>query len=361
MLTPLFLLLLFDALLTIFAQNSHNIVVDVTEYGINSYLSGMRYYFNNSLANWSPPNMGYSTCFCGIVLQNHTIAMLKIDEFKPELSDNFFNVTLNGVDLEISGNYDRNFLFFHTSNPYKARISTSHVSIGPLIPIAYSGLPFVYMNLTCDIQDFEIDETLTNGWLVTSLIENAIKSNFKNHLCHQLASILDERIREDISMLELHFPIIHDSANINYRIVKHPIQLASRAIRYYLDGTTTDSERFRADFRPPIVENSKRHLIYHIHDRLLSEVAQTLCDKGYFDSSKLEILLRLKSQIADETIDNSFNAALFARIADVLRSHYRLPLPLVLGASIADVMFESHSRFITVHTNLDFLVDIQQF
>ncbi|PIC44927.1 hypothetical protein B9Z55_005128 [Caenorhabditis nigoni] len=75
---------------------------------------------------------------------------------------------------------------------------------------------------------------------------------------------------------------------MSYRMFKKaPYMTPSKQIRYFIEGEIELPVSEPAVFIPEEVidENIQRHVAYHIHEKLLAEMLDAICEKGLFDSN----------------------------------------------------------------------------
>lgn len=73
---------------------------------------------------------------------------------------------------------------------------------------------------------------------------------------------------------------------MSYRMYKKaPFILPSKQIRYFVEGEIENPISEPALFLANEVTNrtSQRHVSYHIHEKLLAEMLDAICEKGLFD------------------------------------------------------------------------------
>ncbi|CAD6199166.1 unnamed protein product [Caenorhabditis auriculariae] len=321
-------------------------------------------------------------------------------------------VAIPKIRFTISGAYKRRFLFFKTYGDYEVAVEAS-ISLGRLIPISYHGLPFIDTQIECTM-NFEVDEPVTRGWFVTGLIGNAVRNNIKTTLCNQMVETLDDVIRGDVSKLELHFPVAEESTSLDYRLVRPPFMLPQNDARFYLDGTANHTaNRPRMALSASGGNMTGRDVAFHVYEGLLTEVSQSLCEKGLLDgnltspgkdevsfqcilaeidiqnqkntphvylsltgselyadgrdvvqsrsytltplqNSEFAIMLRIKAQITDESIDATFNNEILALIAKAFRNSMNVPLPFIRNATLTDTFFRFETHAFIIYGNVDF-------
>lgn len=66
---------------------------------------------------------------------------------------------------------------------------------------------------------------------------------------------------------------------------KAPYTSSTKQIRYFLEGEIEYPASEPAVFLPNEVSDEipKRHVAYHIHEKLLAEMLEAMCEKGLFD------------------------------------------------------------------------------
>uniref|UniRef100_A0A1I7TUY4 Transcriptional regulator n=1 Tax=Caenorhabditis tropicalis TaxID=1561998 RepID=A0A1I7TUY4_9PELO len=66
---------------------------------------------------------------------------------------------------------------------------------------------------------------------------------------------------------------------------KAPYTSPSKQIRYFLEGEIEYPPSEPSVFMPnEIVDsNIERHVAYHVHEKLLAEMLEAICEKGLFD------------------------------------------------------------------------------
>ncbi|UMM16863.1 hypothetical protein L5515_013695 [Caenorhabditis briggsae] len=396
-----------------------NLIIDVSQNAIQKYVSSMSSQFKNEIQNSKLPPMEASRFICGVVLKDTTVSNIKFSNFSAELAGKFKDYYLNITDLSItiSGNYIRNFLFFKFHDSFSVKLKFKKAALGALVPSFANGLPFLHGVINCDFSPVIIDDPVTDGWFVTSLIYDAVEENIRDIVCLKLVESLDKKIRSDIYELQVDFPLFSNSSEMSYRMFKKaPYMTPSKQIQYFIEGEIELPVSEPAVFIPEEVidENIQRHVAYHIHEKLLAEMLDAICEKGLFDSnftslpsmksvsylclstsvkiqslsstitiiihitsletypdkqektqlrsfmvtplhnSEHELFIRLKSQIANRWLDNTFTEQLFNHLSQVLSDNFRLPLPFIHNSSISDVIFLSNVDYFTILSNFDF-------
>lgn len=401
---------------------SQNLIIDVSHNAICEYVSSMSTHFKNEVLKSKLPSMEASRFICGVVLEDTEVVNFSFNKFSAELAgpskdfkDYFLNIT--DLSITISGQYTRNFLFFKFHDSFSVSIKFKNVSIGALVPSFDNGLPFLHGVINCDFSPVVIDDPVTDGWFVTSLIYDAVEENIKEIVCYKLVESLDNKIRKDIHELQVDFPLFSNSSEMSYRMYKKaPYVTPSKQIRYFIEGEIEFPVSEPAVFLPNEVEEEsiQRHVAYHIHEKLLAEMMDAICEKGLFDSnftslpsmksvsylclstsvkiqsisstitiiihitsletypdneektqlrsfmvtplhnSEHELFIRLKSQLANRWLDNTFTEQLFNHLSKILSDNFRLPLPFIHNSSISDVIFLSNADYFTILSNFDF-------
>ncbi|ULU04880.1 hypothetical protein L3Y34_017555 [Caenorhabditis briggsae] len=396
-----------------------NLIIDVSQNAIQKYVSSMSSQFKNEIHNSKLPPMEASRFICGVVLKDTTVSNIKFSNFSAELAGKFKDYYLNITDfsITISGNYIRKFFFFKFHDSFSVKLKFKKAALGALVPSFANGLPFLHGVINCDFSPVIIDDPVTDGWFVTSLIYDAVEENIRDIVCLKLVESLDKKIRSDIYELQVDFPLFSNSSEMSYRMFKKaPYMTPSKQIRYFIEGEIELPVSEPAVFIPEEVidENIQRHVAYHIHEKLLAEMLDAICEKGLFDSnftslpsmksvsylclstsvkiqslsstitiiihitsletypdkqektqlrsfmvtplhnSEHELFIRLKSQIANRWLDNTFTEQLFNHLSQVLSDNFRLPLPFIRNSSISDVIFLSNADYFTILPNFDF-------
>lgn len=396
-----------------------NLVIDVSQNAIKEYVSSMSTHFLNEFQKSKLPPMEASRFICGVVLEENEMTGFKFSKFSTELAGPFkdYYLSITDLSISISGKYIRNFLFFKFQDSFSVNLKFRRASLGALVPSFANGLPFLHGVINCDFSELQIDDPKTDGWFVTSLIYDAVEENIKELICHKMVESLDKKIRNNIHELQVDFPIFFNSSEMSYRMFKKaPYISPSKQIRYFLEGEIELPISEPAVFLPnEVVEESiQRHVAYHIHEKLLAEMLDGICEKGFFDSnftslptmkpvsylclgtsviiqglsntitiiihitsletypndqektqlrsfmvtplhnSEHELFIRLKSQIANRWLDNTFTEQLFNHLSKVLSDNFRLPLPFIHNSSISDVIFLANADYFTILSNFDF-------
>ncbi|CAL2032473.1 unnamed protein product [Caenorhabditis brenneri] len=398
---------------------AQNLIIDVSQNAIQEYVSSMSQHFQTNILKSHLSPMEASRFVCGVVLEQTTVKNVNISSFRAELAGPYKDYYLNMTDLsiKIAGNYVRNFLFFKFHDSYSVNIRFKRASLGALVPSFSNGLPFLHGVINCEFSEAIIDDPITDGWFVTSLIRDAVEENIKENICYKLVESLDKKIRTDIHELQVDFPVFGNTSEMSYRMFKKaPYISTTKQIRYFLEGEIEYPANEPAVFLPNEVAdaNIQRHVAYHIHEKLLAEMLDAICEKGLFDSNftsipsmkpvsylclstsvkiqglsntitiiihvtsletypdnqektqlrsfmvtplhnaEHELFIRLKSQLANRWLDNTFTEQLFNHLAKVLSDNFRLPLPFIHNSSISDIVFLANADHFTILSNFDF-------
>ncbi|CTQ86489.1 Lipid-binding serum glycoprotein C-terminal domain-containing protein [Caenorhabditis elegans] len=406
-----------------FAQN---LVIDVSRNAIQEYVSSMSTHFKDEILKAKLPPMDASRFICGVTLKDTTVTDFNFSKFSSELAGPYKDYYLNITDFSftISGSYVRNFLFFKFYDTFSVKIKFKNVSLGALVPTFANGYPFLHGVINCGFSPETVEDPVTNGWFVTSLIREAVEENIKEAICHILVQLLDSKIRSDIHELQVDFPIFSNTSEMSFRMFKKaPYTSSTKQIRYFLEGEIEYPASEPAVFLPNEVSDEipKRHVAYHIHEKLLAEMLEAMCEKGLFDgnftslpsmkpvsylclsasakiqgisntitiiihitsletypddqeksqlrsfmvtplhNSEHELFIRLKSQLANRWLDNTFTEQLFNHLSVVLSDNFRLPLPFIHNSSISDVIFLPNADYFTILSNFDFHQNDSQF
>ncbi|CAI2343644.1 unnamed protein product [Caenorhabditis sp. 36 PRJEB53466] len=386
---------------------SQNLIIDVSQNAIEQYISSMSDHFRNEILEWKLPEMEATRFVCGIILKDTRVSNIQFNNFTSELAGPYEDYYLNITDLSLtlSGQYVRNFLFFKFRDSFSIKVRFKTVSLGALVPSFANGFPFIHGVINCGFVSSVLEDPETDGWFVTGLIRDAFDDYFNNLFCYKLVGSLDRKIRSDIHELQVDFPIFANSSEMSYRMFKKaPFILPSKQVRYFLEGEIEDPINEPAVFLPNELTDRTvvRHVAYHIHEKLLAEMLDAICEKGLFDSnftsvpsmkpvsylclntsvkmqglsntitiiihvtsletypdkeektqlrsfmvtplhnSEHELFIRLKSQLSNRWLDNTFTEQLFNHLSQVLSDHFRLPLPFIHNSSISDSNFFFH-------------------
>uniref|UniRef100_A0A8R1HK93 ATP-dependent DNA helicase n=1 Tax=Caenorhabditis japonica TaxID=281687 RepID=A0A8R1HK93_CAEJA len=203
------------------------------------------------------------------------------------MTTEFLN-SITDLSFTVSGRYVRNFLFFRFQDSYSITVRYKTVSLGALVPAAFNGLPFLYEIFNCEFISRTVEDPVTDGWFVSSMIRSAVELNINNILCSRLIETLYGKIRKDVHLLQLDFPIFVNTSEMSYRMFKKPpFMLTSKNVRYFVEGKVTEPINEPSVFWAREVEDEKvqRHVAYHIHEKLLAEMLDAICEQGLFDSN----------------------------------------------------------------------------
>ncbi|CAI5441750.1 unnamed protein product [Caenorhabditis angaria] len=364
-------------------HSSNNIIIDVSKNAIVKYLKSMGQYFGDEIYNWKIGELSHSKMLCSIKLTNNSVQNFEVSQFFGDVGDMDFALKQNDISFRFSGNYRRKFLFFSSTGSYHIDISIKQSNIYPIVPIIVNGLPYIYPNPDCEQKIIEIKDVETSGWFVKGMIKQTFQSQLKDLLCHKLVETLDEKLRNDLKLLELHFPIIDDLTTLSYDISQQPLILQSKNIRYFMNGIVyhgdeyTPRKKHTTQFVPN-PESTNKNLIdrkvkclstsirlYQNSDVIFEVFTNNIYLNGtdsylqtrryrliILKSPEFELLLRLKSQISFEEDDSSRNLV-STHISQQLNAQFVLPLPFVSQHVISDVIFKTSNNYITVFANIE--------
>ncbi|VDP43959.1 unnamed protein product [Heligmosomoides polygyrus] len=253
-------------------------------------------------------------------------------------------------------------------------------------------------------------------WLARKRLRDTMKEDLEGILCDSLVGILDGKIRKTLAGLKLLLPV-NEVATMSYLLIGQPLLLPYGAVRTYHSGVTSPNHQ-GAKFAPSTIHSRHHAIYHIHEGLLseavqsacsqsffdgnittgggnvqiscqkasiavrnmealntanlmmtllltLKDGSERLVSKNYAVtilhrdhhrfSSRLRILFRLKSEIVNPNDRlRGFNDEIFSILAEVMRSHVSLPLPIPDGAHTNGSMIKLLSDRIIFATDFVF-------
>ncbi|KAK6018229.1 hypothetical protein OSTOST_16197, partial [Ostertagia ostertagi] len=234
---------------------AYNLVIDTQVKGITSYIRGFREDYEAQLENHAIPTINKKRCLGRVELTEIMVTDVKVESTLTVVAD---------------GDYHLRIL---------------NASLGPLVPVNIGGIPYLNQEISCSIWHTEGKVQVTGGilrWLAKKRLRDTMKEDLEGILCDSLVEVLDTKIRKSLAGLDLVMPI-NEATTMSYLLVGQPLLLPYGAVRTYHQGITSINHQ-GVKFTPTPIE-SNHHVIYHIHEALLSETMQSVCSRGYLDGN----------------------------------------------------------------------------
>ncbi|WKX97052.1 hypothetical protein Q1695_013028 [Nippostrongylus brasiliensis] len=370
---------------------AYNLVIDTQTKGIVSYIRGLRGAYKDGLENHSVPKIRKKRCLGQVELTDITVTEVQVGSTETVVAGGDYHLRIEHLSTLLHGSYFTNVLFIRNTGDFQLRIRDLNASLGPLVPINIGGIPYVNQDISCSIWHKEDHIEVSGGilrWLARKRLRDTMKEDLESILCDSLVEILDRKIRQSLGGLKLVLPV-NEATSISYLIAGQPLLLPYGAVRTYHSGITS-TKHVGEKFIPSALE-SQHHVIYQIHEGLLTEVVQSVCSRGFLDgnftvsqeyvqvtcqkasvslknmealhtanimlaisltfrdgreramlknysvsvlhSSRLRVLFRLRSEIVSTTQHNDdYGDQIFSMLSEVVRLHVNVPLPIPDGA-----------------------------
>uniref|UniRef100_A0A158P9P1 PAZ domain-containing protein n=1 Tax=Angiostrongylus cantonensis TaxID=6313 RepID=A0A158P9P1_ANGCA len=253
--------------------------------GLHRYVEHFRGEYEARLEKYSVPTIRKKRCFGTVELTEVMLTDVSVKSTFSAINDGQYYLKIEHLHTSLHGSYKHNLLFIKNGGDFQQEIRDLNATLGPLVAVNIGGIPYLDREIPCNIRHTNSKIKLNGGilrWLAKKRLKDVLREDLDRILCDSLVGVLDEKIRR--SLREFRFVVpINKEMSISYLLVGQPLPIRYGAIRTFHAGITSN-DHHGTKFVPSLIE-SQHDVIYHIHEGLLSEVVQSVCNKGYMNGN----------------------------------------------------------------------------